>query len=252
MNTLSLRERSTQIRLAQLGVVLLGAFTLKLFYSAASSNELRWILAPTTVMVEVVTGMKFEFESHAGYMSSDHTFLIAASCAGVNFLVTSFLMLALRKLWREQRLGWTFIPYAAVTAYIATLIANTVRIATALRMKRMSFEVDWLDANQLHRLEGIFVYFGFLLLLYLLTEKSDGASSLARRSLFPLLVYYATMLGLPLANGAYRQGSHFWEHAAFVLLTPLVVILPLIAVRLSRGAGPLFPSPGSRSVSGPA
>ena len=70
-------------QLAKLLAILLGALALKHFYSTASVNELRWILAPTTLLVELVSGRAFNFEMHAGYMSSDRSFLIASSCAGV-------------------------------------------------------------------------------------------------------------------------------------------------------------------------
>ena len=33
-------------------------------------------------------------------------------------------------------------------------------------------------------------------------------------------------------NGAYRQGAEFWQHSFFVLLTPLVLIVPLIGLSL--------------------
>ena len=225
-------------RIAQWGVVLLSALTLKLCYSAASPNELRWILAPTTFLVELVSGTQFQFESHAGYITSDRSFLIAASCAGVNFLITSFLMLSLRNLWsgRARHLAWRFIPVAALFAYLATLVANTVRISTALRLQRMPLEVSWLSRNQLHRFEGIVIYFGFLLLLFMVSERnSANAASLLRRSFFPLTIYYATTLGIPLANGAYRTGTvatDFWEYSLFVLLTPLLLILLLATFRL--------------------
>ena len=255
-------QRSTWSRNAQLVVVLLCALTLKLYYSTASANELRWILAPTTVLVELVSATPFEFESHAGYISSDRSFVIAASCAGVNFLITSFLMLSLRRLWRDRsqnrsqnrthKSGWGFIPVTALFAYLATLVANTVRISTAVRLHRTPLEISWLSGNQLHRFEGIFIYFGFLLLLFMVSEKmsSENASGhpsqagcptrdrgLLRQSLFPLLVYYATTLGIPLANGAYRPGpaaTDFWEHFVFVLLTPLILVLPLAAFRFYR------------------
>lgn len=202
--------------------------------------------------MELVSGSQFEFESHAGYMMSDRSFVIAASCAGVNFLIASFLMLSLGRLWRHRfqdqthelspSLAWRFIPAAAVVAYLATLVANTVRISTALRLRRMPLAISWLSGNQLHRVEGIFIYFGFLLLLFVLSEKvssetattSENPSGLLRQSFFPLLIYYATTLGIPLANGAYHQGSDFWEHSVFVLLTPLLLILPLATFRLYR------------------
>ena len=257
----------TYNRIAELVVVLLCAFTLKQGYSTASANELRWILAPTTFLVELVSGRAFRFESHAGYITSDRTFVIAASCAGVNFLITSFLMLSLRKLWRDraQYVAWRFIPLAAVFAYLATLVANTVRISTALRLQRMHLETSWLSGNQLHRFEGIFIYFGFLLFLFMVSEstsenalgsanashveitsrsktvsRAETASGLLRRSFFPLLIYYATTLGIPLAHGAYRTGTvatDFWEHSLFVFLTPFLLILPLTAFSFLRVLG---------------
>ena len=214
---------------AQLTLVLLCALALKYFYSTASVNELRWILAPTTVLVELLSGKSFDFESYTGYMSSDHTFVIAAPCAGVNFLLTAFVMLALRQLWRDrfQATGWNLLLVNAVIAYAATLIANTVRIVVALQ----GIELSGLTRNQVHRLEGIVVYFGFLLLLFVAIERFESAKSSAKRLALPLLIYYATTLGIPLVNGAYREYASFWEHFVFVLILPLILVVPLVLFR---------------------
>lgn len=214
---------------AQLAVVALCALALKFHYSTASVNQLRWILAPTTLLVELFSGKSFAFESYTGYMSSDHTFVIAAPCAGINFLITAFLMLALRRLWRDRfRPGsWHFVPSSAAIALVATLVANTARICLALS----DVEISWLTANQQHRLEGIVVYFGFLLLLFLVTERLRSLSS--SQLLIPLGIYYATTLGIPLINGSYKQGTAFWEHFTFVLLLPLVLILCLFVAQFA-------------------
>jgi len=215
---------------AQLAVVLLCALALKSYYSTATADELRWILAPTTALVELLSGRSFAFESYTGYMSSDRTFVIAVPCAGVNFLLTAFLMIALRRLCRGRSEGvsWRFVPVAAALAYIATLVANTTRICVALEIQRRGVEVSWLTGNQLHRVEGIVIYFGFLLLLFMLTERMDSPIPLRlqRLLLFPLLIYYATTLGIPLANGSFRHPG-FWEHSAFVLMLPLLFVTPL-------------------------
>ncbi len=209
---------------AQLALVLLCALALKFYYSNATANELLWILAPTTALVELLSGRSFAFESCTGYMSSDHRFVIAVPCAGVNFLMTAFLMLGLRRLWRArfQTVGWTFLPITAALAYVATLIANTTRICVALEMQRRAVDIDWLSGNQLHRVEGIVVYFGFLLLLFMLTERIEAAKT-RTALLFPLGIYYATTLGIPLLNGSYRQGMPFWEHFVFVFIFPLTI-----------------------------
>ena len=194
---------------------LVTAFALKSHYSCASADELRWILAPTTVLVECMSGWSFEFESGSGYISKAHFFLIAPSCSGVNFLMTAFLMLALKWIWTSpsKKVQFLSLPLAAGIAFFTTLIANSVRIYIAMMLHN-------LNSARLHRLEGIVIYFGFLLLLFMLTEREIKI----RRPLFPLLVYYVCAFGIPLANGAFEQGSRFWEHALFVLIVPLLML----------------------------
>src|ERR1051326_4411979 len=243
-----MRRKVSPRQIAQLLVVLTFAWSLKWFYSTATVDRLRWILWPTTKLVEMVTGAQFGFESRAGYLNSEHTFLIAASCAGVNFLITAFVMLGLRKLWqdRNEKTQWSFIPTAAALAFIATVITNTARISLALQMLGMQRSNRWLNAEELHRLEGILVYFGFLLLLLVAVEEFDGRhqlvsssrrSRLWRRFTFPLAIYYLMTLGIPLANGAFRE-QEFWEHSAFVLVIPLPLLaFPLLIRALARVAG---------------
>ena len=229
---------------AQSLVVLVCVFALKQYYSTASADQLKWILMPTASCVELFSGKSFEFESHSGYISGDHRFLIASSCAGVNFLLTAFLMLSARRLLFEStnRMSWSFLPISLFAAYVVTLIANTTRILIALRLQGISV-MGSLDSNQLHRLEGIIIYFLFLALLFLVTERSnsDGTYGLMRRCFLPLLIYYATMLGIPLLNGAYRTGRGFWEYSVVVLLVPLVVLCGLCGLlRLCTNLAPQF------------
>lgn len=236
-----MKEGARIYKLAQLAVVLIIAAGLKAFYSTASVNGLRWILAPTTFLVEIVTGETFEFESYAGYMNSDYSYLIASSCSGVNFLITAFLLLTIIRIFRRHG-SWATIPACLSIAYLTTIVANTVRIAIAIRLHRMSPDMIWVNPEQLHRFEGIFVYFGFLLLLFVLSESTDARQHgrsrdpfyLLRRSFIPLLIYWSVTLGIPIVTGAHAQGKSFWEHSAFVLLTPLILILPLAAYRILR------------------
>ena len=220
---------------AQLAIVALCAFALKHYYSTGTANELRWILAPTTLLVELLSGRSFTFESYTGYMSSDHTFVIAVSCAGVNFLITAFLMLALRRLWqgRFESVSWRALPMSMAAAYVTTVIANAVRICVALEIQRRAFEVDGLTGNQLHRLEGIVVYFSFLMLLYVMVER--------RFLWFPVVIYYAMTLGVPILNGSFQRAG-FWEHFGFVILVPLALLL--IALCFVQRTEPSAVAPG--------
>lgn len=213
----------------------------KFYYSSAGVNELRWILAPTASLVEWATWSSFSFESYVGYMNREHTYLIAASCSGVNFLIAAFLMLSLGRLWNERPgpTHWSFLVKAGATAYFATLIANTVRISVAMQMQGLAPAVGWLDEEGSHRLLGIVIYFGSLLLLFVLAGNTDAderlypekAPGLLRRSIWPLTAYYAVTLGIPLLNGAFQQGNGFWRHSLFVLLTPILIIAIISGLR---------------------
>lgn len=208
-------------------VVLAAAYALKYFYSTASANVLRWILWPTTRLTELVTGSRFAFESYAGYMSDDRSFVIAAPCAGVNFLIAAFLMLMLRRLWisRSAGVAWRFYPLAAVVAFCLTIIANTARISTALWLNSSHATIAGLDRDEIHRLDGILVYFAFLLLLYVINEAVVTRREVRPRTfLIPLAVYYAMTLAVPVLNGALRRGSDFWHHAVFVIAAPIALI----------------------------
>jgi exosortase K len=244
VSEVNMERRSTWTLLTQLSAVVFSAAALKLHYSTANVNDLRWILAPTKILVELATGERFTFESYAGYMNADHTFLIAASCAGVNFLIAAFLMLTLPALWRKRFtcLKWRMVPTAFLIAYLTTITANTVRIAIALGIRRMDLEVAWLSSDQLHRFEGILVYFGFLLLLFIAGQRvytDDSQRPLGRPAALalPLAVYYATTLGIPIVNGLYRRDleiAALWEHFFFVLVTPMFLLAPLSAYHIVK------------------
>jgi exosortase K len=221
-------------KVIQIVAILGAAFALKYHYSIAAVNDLRWILEPTRLLVETFTSHTFRFEPYAGYLSDDRAFLIAASCAGVNFLIIAFLMLNIGQLYRERRLSWTYIGASVLVAYLTTLIANTVRIVVALQMLKYDLRIGELNDEDIHRLEGIVVYFGFLILLFFVTEKiadrtRPNPSTLLRRALIPLAIYYIATLGVPLAGGAYRDAA-FWQHSMFVIFTPLIVALPIFGI----------------------
>jgi exosortase K len=240
---------------AQAAVILIVAASLKAFYSTASVNDLTWILWPTKTVVETISGTRFHFESYTGYMSEDRSFLIAAACSGVNFLIAIFLMLSLRMLWRRrsESTSWRSLLLIAGLSYVITIFANSLRISSALWLIMTRREFFGLDRDELHRLDGILIYFGMMLLVYVAFEYFERkARTLTWKSLaFPLAIYYAITLAIPITNGAFRD-SEFLTHSLFVLVTPLVLIgmFVLLGKLLFRdaqsegvaAAAPLFPS----------
>ena len=214
---------------AQLMGVLLCALGLKLYYSAASPDELRWILAPTAWLVETLSGRTFSFEAHAGYMSSDHTFLIARSCAGVNFLVICFLTLyfCFSRCF-HSKLRW--LMWSAALSYFAAIAANGLRIYLSAHLWIADFYLGWITQGQMHRLAGTVVYYASLIALYVVVESFMGVKA----SRFgPLLWYIGITLGIPLVGRIAVGGtSEFSQHAVWVVAIAVtlstVIFLPSV------------------------
>jgi exosortase K len=160
---------------ATLVVVALG----KQWYRDATPEDLRWILAPTARLVSWVSPGEYVYEAGAGWIDPEVMFVIAPSCAGVNFALAAFLALALGGLggMTSARRVVHRLAAAAALAYAATLIVNTIRIAIGIALHQGRLSVGGLSRAELHRLEGIVVYLGGLVALYALARALDARRS---------------------------------------------------------------------------
>jgi len=210
-------------------VVALGAtYALKRFYSTASAADLRFILAPTTWLVEVAGGHRFDWTS-GGYLSTALRFLVAPACAGVNFLIVAFAALVLGFV-RPARPAWQNVAIllaSAATAYATTVLANAVRILIAIPLWTHDVSLGWLTGARLHELVGVAVFLGTLLLLHLAARRVSGAPV---QAWVPLLPYAGVMLVVPLLRGAHRR-PEFRVHAGFIVGALLVAAVAIVALR---------------------
>ena len=219
-------------KVAVLVIVALVSYGLKRYYADASTDALSWILAPTAHLAGAVTSVAFAAVPGEGYFSTERMFLIEKACAGVNFMIAAFVMVAFALLhrarsWRESA---AVVVVSLLASYVAAIVVNAVRIVIAMWFAARPMMWTSLTAAEIHRLEGIAVYFGGLLLLYALVQRVDRGTA-SPPFLLPLACYYLVTLGLPLANGALRLSSGhardraFVAHALIVLLVPPVLLL---------------------------
>jgi exosortase K len=154
-------------RAATLLAIVGAMFALKLHYSAAAVEDLRWILWPTSRAVGLLSGATFEFEQGAGYLSRERLFLIEKSCAGVNFMIAAVGMIGFtfsRKATGPGS-GASIVARSLALAYAGAVLVNTARILVAMRFASADLASGWWTEDRVHRLEGIAVYFAGLLLL---------------------------------------------------------------------------------------
>jgi exosortase K len=224
--------------LAILLLVALAMWGMKRYYADASVEELQWILGPTATLVTALTGVPFEWEPGQGYLSRERFFLIAKACAGINFMIAAFGMIAIVRGRRAKsdRAAAGILLMCVLASYSAAVCVNAARIAVAMWLAAHPTGFAGMTAAQVHRVEGIACYFGGLVLLYQLVQYVDrpashrpiracfGGQAPLVPELVPLFWYLVITVAVPLANGAASGGKVFVEHMLFVLAVPLVLV----------------------------
>jgi exosortase K len=164
-----------------LTVAVLAMWGLKRYYADAGADDLHWILAPTASVVSVGTGTAFIVVPGEGYMSRQRRFLIEKSCAGINFMIAAFgmMMFTLRARIRSCLSGIGLLATTLVASYAAAVIVNAARIAIAIWLAAQPLAPSMPAAAQLHRMEGIAVYFSGLVALYELVMRFDRGQVMA-------------------------------------------------------------------------
>jgi exosortase K len=162
-------------KLCLLAVTALVILGMKRQYADARADDLTWILSPTTELVGVMTGATFAWQPGEGYFSRERLFLIEKSCAGINFMVAAFGMLTLTLVHRLES-GMSparVLGVSLLASYSAAVLVNAVRIAIAMSLADHPGGLSTFSAADVHRVEGIVVYFGGLVLLYELVQRLD-------------------------------------------------------------------------------
>jgi exosortase K len=212
------------------------AYASKAWYAGADADALAWILGPTAWLVEAFSGHVFEAERGMGYLSRELAFLIAPVCAGVNYFVIAFTTLALgfapRRSAAAPQVGW--LLGAAALAFAATLVVNATRITLALGLQGASLP-GWLSAEEAHRLLGVLVYLGALLVLVVgvsrLVARRPDAGAVAWLACG---LYLAVTIGVPWLGGAGGEPG-FGDHARSVAAATLAMALLLATVVAAAG-----------------
>ena len=145
---------------------------LKLYYRESSSDELGFILSPTSYAVSFFSGLEFTYLPAQGYWNEVGQVLIDKSCAGMNFWVIAFslaVFTSMRFYEGIQQQSLLFLILLIVT-FLLTIIANTFRIMIAILMLKLESSVSFLKASWWHTIEGSFVYLSILITFYLLSQ----------------------------------------------------------------------------------
>jgi len=161
--------------LCVVAVMMLTVWVIKRHYSGAGADDLWWILSPTARLVGFLTNTAFVPVAGEGYFSPDQLFLIEKSCAGVNFMIAAFGMIVFALFHRigSGISGASVLAVSLVASYGAAVLVNAVRITIAMWLAGHPIGPSTVAGADVHRIEGIVVYFAGLVLLCELVRRLD-------------------------------------------------------------------------------
>jgi exosortase K len=233
MRVAAARWSVTRWDVVLVALTLLAGYGLKRFYSQATADELDWLLAPTAALVEALSGHDFERELDAGWFCRELAVVIPPACAGVNYLIVACSTLVAGFVVRVPKpLGKVVLTaVSALSAYLATLVVNALRIVLSLQLGRGEILPDWLSFEAWHRLEGIAAYLGSLAVLVLGVDALLPAGRRHPQLVLALLgaIYLGVTVVGPWLNGASADPAYA-RHASVVVVATLLVVVALAAV----------------------
>lgn len=131
----------------------------KWWHRGTDAEALRFLLTPTDGLVSLASGSSGMWRVGEGYYHPGREFIIDASCAGFNFFLIAFLLLAYLLLRRLD--AWWTVLAALLAAWPLTVFANTSRILTILTMGSAP---AFIGEGAWHQGQGVFVYLSALVL----------------------------------------------------------------------------------------
>ena len=133
------------------------AVALKYGFSAAAASDLQWMLHPLAWLLQAATGWGFLRDAAGNWESRTAGLVLVKACAGINFMVLSFLawcwMLRPRtRVWRDLAMA-AASRRALACAWLLSLGVNALRIVAIVACQPML--EHWLAPGDAHRALGL-------------------------------------------------------------------------------------------------
>ncbi|MDE6748266.1 MAG: exosortase K [Lachnospiraceae bacterium] len=227
------------------------AFVMRYVSKINDSDALCWILTPTALWVSVLSGIRFEYLPHMGYVNYFYRFLIAPTCSGCRFMLIIFLMLIFSFLYRikSARLGYMWFGFSIIFSYVFTIFVNGIRITASIyvpiALENLEFIGGLLTQDRLHTIIGTATYFSFMCAAYPLADffcrrvfmhseinfynetcslQQGNAPKFSLKLIIPAFWYILTVLVIPFIGRVYRNDwDGFGQYAALIIGVCLVI-----------------------------
>lgn len=135
----------------------------------ATSEDLAFLLYPTSNLVSFLTGFKSVYIEQNGYFFQGLNILIDKSCSGFNFWLICFFMLSFLTInfFKNKLLA---ILISLVSGYLFSVLVNSSRIFTLIILQNQNS--SFTNNSIIHESVGVITNLTFLILIYLIVEKT--------------------------------------------------------------------------------
>ncbi len=145
---------------------------LKWGYTYLETDDLMFLLSPSTKLVEVFSGAKFTYVPNKGFYNEHLNIIINKSCSGVNLGILCFIMLGFLSVQHSYHgknilLSWVIM---LMVAYIFTIFVNSSRIVISIIVQQIN--ISFIKSPIIHECVGIATNLTFLIIIYVVTEKA--------------------------------------------------------------------------------
>lgn len=219
------------------------AVLLKHHYSIATVDELQWILRPLAMLLEWFSGHHFQQDNNQEWVSISADIRLVKGCAGINFMVMSFLAYvwilrpdrnSTENIFIQTTGQLLLLSAAFIAAWATCLLGNSLRIIVAMTAASQNWQLELIgfDEQQLHRLIGMLIYVPLLSLQIRLGNRDKRSNAVW---LAPVALYLLLMVLVPLLTGnALQNPAMFLEHSTPVVILALLALLGLALKRYKK------------------
>lgn len=167
LNTV-INQKNIPYYLTGIGVFLM----LKIIFIFADNNDLLFLLQPTNYLIEFITNTHSQYLESYGYFNKSLNILIDKSCSGFNFLILSYIMLVFLAIsrFKNAKFKLAILPLFLLISCFLTIFINSSRILVSVVIRDSELNIIDNKLSWLHQLEGSFVYFFFLIIIYMSFE----------------------------------------------------------------------------------
>jgi exosortase K len=213
------------------------AWLLKWHYSTADAAGVNWMLQPLAFLLQSLTGQAFVAIDNGEWVSEDAQVALVKGCAGINFMIMSFLgwcwLVRPRRTDRQTAavlIEWpALIAAAFALAWAAALVVNTLRILLVLELQ--SWLTTSMDGEQAHRLLGLLIYLPALSLQMIIAGHRQAGAAFR----VGLSIYAGLMLVTPLLTGhASLNSAQYREHVLMVGAVSIALGAAMLLVAQAR------------------